>query len=80
MVITPSSDEAKTALLRASLSWTASAMRRASMNSPINTPIASVSAIRSGSGARTSRAKNSITATHSLPMRTGKAVPPPSPS
>ncbi len=80
MVITASSDVAKIALLRASLRRTASAMRSVSMNSPIKVAIASVNAIRSASGSRTWRAKSSITATHSLPMRTGKAEPPRSPS
>ena len=75
-----SSEEANTAVLRASLWRTASAAATPSTNSPISEPSASVSTSRSGSGSRSSRANSSITATHSPPARIGNASAPRSPA
>ena len=71
-----SSEEANTAVLRASLWRTASAEATPSTNSPIREPSASVSTSRSGSGSRSSRANSSITATHSPDARIGNASAP----
>ena len=71
-----SSEEANTAVLRASLSRTAWAAATPSANSPIRVPSASVSTSRSGSGSRASRANSSMTATHWPSARIGNASAP----